>query len=44
MTDRPDNASDRRHAEPAGADPVRVVLALLGLIGALAVLAINMGE
>lgn len=37
---RPDQGS--RHMQ-GGADPVRVVLAIIGLVGALAVLSMNMG-
>jgi hypothetical protein len=44
MTDRPDKSSDRRHDEPAGPDRMRFVLAVVGIMGAVAIFAMNMGE
>lgn len=44
MTDRPDKSSDRRHDEPAGPDRMRFVLAFVGVVGALAIFAMNMGD
>ena len=44
MTKRPENTRDKGHAGPAGSDPMRVVLAIVGVIGALAIFAMNMGE